>query len=345
LLPGIDVVAVPGCGAGKRLRQLATVFSRQSWEYGRYRREAMRETLGRLVAERQPDVVHLDDLGVAQFGRFGDAANVYSAHNVEYRILERTVEASRGVRRRFARAELGKVEPLERHVWTTMDLSLACSEIDAADMRAGGATVLVCPNGADPVELLDPPLRRPEDPLRLLFVGAVNYRPNRLGLEWFINEVLPVVRGRLPVPVEVDVVGMPPRKLTGSESVTVHGRVPSLDSFYERAHVVIVPVLYGSGTRLKVVEAMAYGRPVVSTAAGAEGLPIVPERHYLEADEPKAFADAVLILARMCESWEGIANMLRLARGAIEPLLWPHVVDELCGAYLGFAARRALERA
>ena len=343
-LPGIDVVTVPGCGPGKRARQLASLASSRSWEYGRYDRRAMRDALEHLVTERRPDVVHFDDLGVAQLGPLGDGVNVYSAHNVEHRILAGTVASSRALRRRFAQVELRKVEPVERRVWETMRLCLACSEHDAEEMRSGGANVVVCPNGADPVEPLPASVRRPGDPLRLLFVGAVDYRPNRLGLEWFIEDVLPVVRAQSSVAVEVDVVGSAPRRLAGGEQVTLHGRVPSLEPFYRRAHVVVVPVLYGSGTRLKVVEAMAYRRPVVSTAVGAEGLPIVPERDYLQADEPRPFAHAVTMLAEMCESsGDLLEGMLAAARAAIEPLLWPRVVEELSARYrhLGAAASPA----
>jgi glycosyltransferase involved in cell wall biosynthesis len=341
-LPGIDVVTVRGCGPGKRPRQLASLLSTRSWEYGRYERQNMRETLARLVAERWPHVVHFDDLGVAQLGPLGEGTNVYSAHNVEYRILAGTAETSRALRRQFARLERRKVEPMERRVVQEMDLCLACSEHDAAELRAAGATVLVCPNGADPVEPLAVPTRRPDEPLRLLFVGAVNYRPNQLGLEWFVREVLPLIRLRSSSAVEVDVVGSPPRRLAGQEHVTLHGRVPELEPLYRRAHVVIVPVLYGSGTRLKVVEAMAYRRPVVSTTLGAEGLPIIPGRDYLVADEPEAFAAAVLLLAEMSQGdRDRLGDLVSSARRAVEPLLWPRVVAELSASYLALSATGA----
>ncbi|HEU0250957.1 MAG TPA: glycosyltransferase family 4 protein [Solirubrobacteraceae bacterium] len=339
LLPGIGIVTVPGRGRGKRVEQTRSLLWRRSWEYGRYRLAAMRETLERL-AELGPHVIHFDDLGVAQFGPLDGALNVYSAHNVEYRILEGTVRNSRGPRRQFARLERRKVEPLERRVWRTMSLCLACSDLDAAELRSGGARVVVCPNGADPVEPLPPASRGFDEPLRLLFVGAVDYRPNQLGLEWFIREVLPRLREQ--VPVEVDVVGAPPRKLAGADAVVMHGRVPSVQPYYERAHAVIVPVLFGSGTRLKVIEAMAYRRPVVATVAGAEGLPIRSDCDYFQADEPKAFADALERIARQIErSDPQLEQMLDEARKAIEPLLWPRIVSELRSTYLESAAALA----
>jgi glycosyltransferase involved in cell wall biosynthesis len=346
-LPGIDTVIVPGCGPGKRLRQLASVARRGSWEYGRYDRQAMREMLERLVHDVQPDLVHFDDLGVAQFGPLRSeqgTVNVYSAHNVEYRILVATVENAHTLRRQFARLERRKVETLERRVWRMMNCCLACSEHDAAEMRAGGATVILCPNGADPVTPLAAPTRGEAEPLRLLFVGAVDYRPNQLGLEWFITEVLPGLRRRLAAGVVVDVVGSPPRHLEGKEQVSLHGRVPSVAPFYTDAHAVIVPVLYGSGTRLKVIEAMAFRRPVVSTTAGAEGLPIRDGTEFFQADRPDEFVEALLKLAEQCAARDpALEQMLARARAAVEPLLWPRVVTDLTDSFLELVARSNAE--
>jgi glycosyltransferase involved in cell wall biosynthesis len=330
LLPGIDVVTVAGCGPGKRLRQLRAVGRRRSWEYGRYERPEMARVLRKLGADLAPDVVHFDDLGVAQFGPLETGLNVYSAHNVEHRILESTIEYSRGLRRSFARTEHRKVAVLERRVWQAMDLCLACSDLDAQQMLAGGALVKVCPNGADPVEPFPTPVRDAGQPFRILFVGALDYLPNQLGLEWFATEVLPELRRRLACPLIVDLVGTAPPHPPADPELLVHGRVPSVEPFYEQAHAVVVPVMFGSGTRLKMIEAMAYGRPVVATTAGAEGLPAVPGADYFQADDPAAFAKALSVIADRCERRHPrLARMLGSARGAIEPLLWPNIVNDL----------------
>jgi glycosyltransferase involved in cell wall biosynthesis len=332
-LPGINVVCVPGCGPGKRFRQARTLLSRHSWEYGRYRLPAMRTTLEQLVASEQPQIVHFDDLAVAQFGPLPDVVNVYSSHNVEYRILEGTVRTSHGPRRFFAQLERRKVEPVERRVLQTMSFSLACSEIDAAEMRAAGGRVVVCPNGADPVDLLPTPERSNGEPLRLLFVGSVSYRPNQQGLAWFIEEVMPRLRAT-GTDVELEIVGAPARSLPEAPEVRVLGIVPALKPFYERAHAAIVPVLYGSGTRLKVVEAMAYGRPVVATAIGAEGLPVRAGSHYFQADDADTFNAALLVLAQQLEHDRApLELMLARARAVVTPLFWPRIVSDLAECY------------
>jgi glycosyltransferase involved in cell wall biosynthesis len=334
-LPEVDrIVTVPGCGPGKRLRQAGTLLSRRSWEYGRYETSTFRRKLRELVASEQPQMIHFDDLGVAQHGPIPGRFNVYSAHNVEFRILEGTVANSNGPRQLFARVERGKVEPLERRTWLSMDLSLACSELDGDVMRAGGADVFVCPNGSDPVDQLPMPPLAGDDPMRLLFVGSGSYRPNQLGLEWFLENVAPLLRERR-LRFVVEIVGSPPKKLPAASEVVIHGRVPSVEPFYERAHVSLVPVLFGSGTRLKVVEAMAYGRPVISTSAGAEGLPVLAGEHYYEADDPAGFAAAVLDVAARCRVDDlELSTMLARARTAVTPLFWPQIVESLARMYL-----------
>jgi glycosyltransferase involved in cell wall biosynthesis len=117
--------------------------------------------------------------------------------------------------------------------------------------------------------------------------------------------------------------------------------VPSVEPFYEASHGVVVPVFEGSGTRLKILEAMAYGRPVISTSPGAEGLPIVPGEHFLLADDPEAFAVAAAQLAEW--SWspgdDEVNRMIASAGEAVRRLLWPAITEQLVGLY-----RSELER-
>jgi glycosyltransferase involved in cell wall biosynthesis len=338
LLPGIRIVTFPGRRRPKRVGQLRSLASARSWEFGRYASRSVTNTLA--TRERRPRVVHFDDLGVALMGPAAGVLNVYSSHNIEQRIVELTADRSRGLRRRFAQAELWKVRREEQRAWRTMDLSLAVSDLDAAAMRAGGARVQMCPNGTDPVERLPFPSRSKEDPLGLLFVGSVDYQPNYAGLRWFIEHVL--WRLQHTVPTVLDVVGSKRRELPHVAGVSYHGQVRSVLPFYERAHVAIVPVLFGSGTRLKVVEAMALGRPVVATPIGAEGLPIDAGVHYLAADQPTPFADALARLAReSAENPQALERMLRRARSVAERLFWPDIVARLSDSYRAEFEHRA----
>lgn len=155
----------------------------------------------------------------------------------------------------------------------------------------------VVPNGVDCAALQ--PLPRVEGSPALLFVGTMSYAPCADAATFLTHEVLPLVRRRLPQ-AEVWLVGAAPppevRRLAEVPGVHVPGRVPDVTEYYRRSSVSVVPLRAGGGTRLKILEAMALGRPVVSTHLGAEGLEAVDGQHLLLADRPDEMARAIVRL-------------------------------------------------
>ena len=334
LYPNVEVVTVPGNGPAKRRAQLLGLLGHGSWAWGRYRSAALAQAVREAVAKRTPCIVHYDDLGVALTGPVRDALSVYSAHNVEQRIHELSARSGSPVRRLFSLIEARKVAAEENYVWRSMDLSLAVSSVDGEAMTAGGARhVALCPNGAPPVKRIPVRPRLEDEPLRLLFVGTGSYTPYRRGLAWFVREALPRIEERTQVLLEV--VGDPPARAVRSRSVRYVGRVPSVEPFYAESHAVVVPVFEGSGTRLKILEAMAYGRPVVSTGLGAEGLPVVAGEHYLGAEDADGFA----AVAERLAGWAidpaagDVKRMVDSACEAVQPLFWPGVTERLVELY------------
>jgi glycosyltransferase involved in cell wall biosynthesis len=135
---------------------------------------------------------------------------------------------------------------------------------------------------------------------RLLFVGALYYAPNVDGIRWFCEQVLPILQKIADAPVSLQVVGADPlrsvARLDRNPAVTIHANVPGVASFYHQTDLCIVPLRAGSGTRIKILEAFGFRRPVVSTRLGAEGLAVKNGEHLLIADEPEALARACLTL-------------------------------------------------
>ncbi|CAN5441489.1 hypothetical protein BH10ACT1_BH10ACT1_33930 [soil metagenome] len=151
-----------------------------------------------------------------------------------------------------------------------------------------GDRVVVVPNAVD----LPPVAASPAGGHRLLLVGNLTYGPNVAGARWLVEEVLPL----LPATWQIDLVGAPgaPVSALAGERVAVRGWVAEVTSSYAGTTVVAVPLHAGSGTRIKVLEAFAHGRPVVSTTVGAEGIAARHDEHLLLADDPATFARAVL---------------------------------------------------
>lgn len=333
-LDGVDVVTVPYPRVlPKRLAQARSLFERHSWEWGRYRQPSFSGAVAALAHEREVDVIHFDDAGTLLSGPVPGRRNVYCAHDIAHRVSRATAEIARGPRRGFAQVEWRKVAREELRGWRAMDLCVAASPIDASIMaKAGARRTAVALNGTDSVERLPVPAREPGEPVRILFVGNGAYQPYARGLAWFVTEVVPRVRETLPAAFRA--VGRRPHNPVTAAGVEYTGTVPDLREHYEWAHVAVVPVFEGSGTRLKIPESMAYRRPVVSTSMGAEGLPIEGGRHYRRADDAEGFAAAIVDAALAAESPATLGRELEAAHEAIQPLFWPSIAAGLAKSYL-----------
>ena len=140
------------------------------------------------------------------------------------------------------------------------------------------------------------PRTGPIEPDSLVFTGLMSYRPNIDGIVYFVEEILPLIH-RVRPQVKLAIVGAGAGeevlRLAGPQ-VTVTGAVPDMRAYFAGAAAAIVPLRMGSGTRLKVLEGLAMGKPMVSTSVGCEGIHVRSEDHLLIADDPSAFADAVL---------------------------------------------------
>jgi polysaccharide biosynthesis protein PslH len=208
-------------------------------------------------------------------------------------------ERLRGLRRGLReRSDGDRWAQTEREVAAACERVLVCSELD--QQRLGVPNAVVVPNGfgsrgCPPQQ----PAAAGSHPV-LMMIGLLEYGPN-LDAAWFmVEEVLPAIRAVVP-DVELRLVGRHDRGLDGIRGrpgVTTVGYVDDPAAEVAKADVVVVPIRYGGGTRLKVLEAFANRRPVVATTIGCEGLPVVDGRELLVADDPEAIASAVVRLLR-----------------------------------------------
>lgn len=333
---GVDVVSVPSPQVGKQgLGQLATaartLWRRDPVSVAAWRTEAFTRAVADVMAARSFDVVHCEITQMAWAVPFGQGVpTVLDAHNVEAVIWERLADVRDPARKLVFRDQARKIARFEREMLPRFDEIVCVSEVDRRRLaeRYGLGSAKVLPNGVSSEVPFLPPA---DGPLLLLYPGSLDWRPAQDGAEYLLREILPRVRARIP-DVRAAVVGKgPPTWLrdlcAATPGVECHGDVPHMRPYFESAHLVVVPLRVGSGSRLRILEAMAYGRAVVSTTVGAEGLDVVAGTHLDLADTTEDFAAAVCALVasdarrrayveagrRLIEQhyhWEGIGDKL-----------------------------------
>jgi len=248
---------------------------------------------------RDADLIHVDMLPLMQLVRAARQPLVLNAHNVEHRLLRQRADRERRVAHRlFMRAQAPKLLRFERDACRRASRVLACSDDDARELAALAPRTRVCvvPNGVD-VERCRPGIDSPQ-PARLLFVGPMTWFPNLDGMQWFLRDVLPRILAVRP-DAQLTIVGRASGlevPLPLREHVRLAGFVEDLRQEVDAAAVCVVPLRAGSGTRLKVLEAMAFAKPIVTTSIAAQGIDLVDRHEALFADDASGFADAVLRL-------------------------------------------------
>jgi glycosyltransferase involved in cell wall biosynthesis len=199
-----------------------------------------------------------------------------------------------------ARAEQAQLRMLERMLAPRFQAICLANPNDcrALAARYPGVSVHHLPNAVCLPD--EAPAADRRNTARLLFVGALNYPPNIDGIGFFCERVLPLIEERASMPVSLQVVGSDVTErvalLARNPAVTIHSNVPDVAPYYREADLCIVPLRAGSGTRIKILEAFRFLRPVVSTHLGAEGLAVKDGEHLLLADEPETMAQACLAL-------------------------------------------------
>jgi glycosyltransferase involved in cell wall biosynthesis len=206
--------------------------------------------------------------------------------------------------------------------------------------RAPHARVRAIPTGVDTCYFA--PDTRAEAPARLVFTGSMDWYPNEDAMLHFMDAVLPRIRHDLPAASLAIVGRRPSARLREAAArvpnVEVTGTVDDVRPFMADAAVYVVPLRIGGGTRLKIFEALAMGKAVVSTAVGAEGLPLVPGEHFVQADDPESFARAVVSLVNDPHRRQTLGSGGR--RLVEERYSWPQVAREFtatCEEVLGHA--------
>jgi glycosyltransferase involved in cell wall biosynthesis len=312
---GIETVvvdrAVPSkSGPGFYARLAGNLLSPLPYSVATHASPPLAEAVRSFAVENSVDVWHCEWTPYAQVLRdaladkLPEARWSVMAHNVESLIWRRYTEtAENPVKRWYIRQQLRKFERFERWAYSNATAAIAVSREDAALMRKefGATRVKVVENGVD-VDYFKPQRDVERDQTRMLFMGSLDWRPNQDGAIQLLTEILPRVRAQVPRATAVLVGRRAPEwlraKVAATPGAELHADVPDVRPFLARCGFLVVPLRIGGGSRLKILEALAAGTPVVSTRVGAEGLELKPERDLLVADSPEELANTALTAIR-----------------------------------------------
>lgn len=269
--------------------------SRWSLPVVNYTSPQMTVALRQLLQQHRFDAIHVDSVHMAACVEAalppGTVLPIfYNWHNIESELMRRySASAAALPRRLYARFTAAKLERDEARILNTADGHIVCSqrEQELLSRQAPESRIAVIENGVDAEFFSSPPL--PEvHRNRLVFVGSMSYHANADAAMWFAREVWPGLHQRFQG-WTLTLVGSDPgeavRALAGIAGVEVTGTVPDVRPYYQTAFAAVVPLRTGGGTRLKILEALAAGVPVISTAEGAEGLAVQPDREFLLAQD------------------------------------------------------------
>jgi glycosyltransferase involved in cell wall biosynthesis len=310
----------------------------------------MRALVLRLIAERSIDVIHADQLTMTQFaqqtGKGTWPLTVFDAHNAVWTIVDRMRQNAPWFLAPVASLETKRVMNYEGRIVSEFDHTLAVTGQDRlALLQAVGAYRQDIPQADLPISVIPiavdtgqlTPIENPPDSTAIVTLGTLHYPPNADGIRWFFQQVFPLVQRQVP-DARLTIIGKnPPQDFVQfaerhTEAVTVTGYIPDLEPYLAQSALMVVPVRAGGGMRVRILEAFARGMPVVTTTVGLEGIEAQPESEVLLADDPEAFADAVVRLLkdpqlRQCLS----TNSRRLAETRYD---WQVVLKEMDRVYL-----------
>lgn len=270
-----------------------------NWNYS----TDMQNTISKVIKEFKPALIHYDTIGLAEYFQHNKKSipQVLNHHNVEsYMMLRRAKKERNFFRKLYFYQEARKIERYEKTVCKLFQLNLVVSHEEQSILKetVPEARIDIVPNGVDTSYFV--PHDEVSDDETLIFAGSMNWYPNKDAMLFFADEIWPLLKKRRPT-IKMIVVGQsPPRKLLKLSKKDPHfvvtGYVDDVRSYFNKASIYVCPIRDGGGTRLKILDALASGKPIIATSIAVEGINVTPAENIVTADTPEEFVKETLHL-------------------------------------------------
>jgi len=263
--------------------------------------QSMKNKAHEIVDQDHIDLIFCDSIYQASNMPERRCFRILSEHNIESTIIHRYIKVEKNIFKKvYAFLEWLKMRHYENRMWRLFDRCIVVSEGDKREMssRVKNVSIEVTPNGVD-IDYFSP-AKVNVKPFSLVYVGQMNWYPNSDAMIYFLENVYPLIKKDIPQ-VSLCIVGNNPPEMIRdiakeNKSITITGLVDDTRPYIAESELFIVPLRIGGGTRLKILEAMAMGKTIVSTSIGCEGITISDGENIFIADSPAHFAKTVIEL-------------------------------------------------
>ncbi len=279
-----------------------TIFTRKSYQVSRFYSKGFANKLAEILQKETFDIIQLESIFMAPYlpviRQFSTAKIVLRNHNIEHLIWHRVINNEPNPLKRWAiRYFSRQLKRYECNLGSQIDAFAAISEPDYQFFKECYHNIpgTVIPFGVDLENYPENEDYMPSGTPELFHVGSMNWLPNVEGIEWFLDEVWPQIHEKFPE-ITFTIAGRQiPEKISqrADNNVIIAGEVASANDFMAERDIMIVPLLSGSGVRVKIIEGMALGKTIITTAIGAEGLAVEHGKNILIANTPDEFLECI----------------------------------------------------
>ena len=302
---------------------LMNLFQKESYFITRFYDQPFEKKLIEFLSKNNYDIIQLESIFSAVYlpiiKKYSKAKIVLSAHNIEYQIWQRVLQhESNLIRKWYLELQSKRLKEFEHKVFEEVDGITAVTELDKAYIQSLNPQkkMVVTPNGLDLEKFKLVPFEQ-QDLNTIFYLGSLDWIPNQQSVVWFLNQVWPLVLQKKPQ-LQLIIAGknIPDWLMSRKDPNTrFYSNVPDTRELYDKYAIMIVPLLAGSGIRVRIIEGMAYGKCIVSTRIGSEGIPYEHQKNIVIADTPEEFAQAIIDLN---EHPEKVREIQRNARQTAE---------------------------
>ena len=285
---------------------MVNLFQKESYFVSRFYNKKFERVLQEYLNKNSYDIIQLESLYSAlyipQIRRYSAAKIILSAHNIEYQIWQRVAaHESNFLKKWYLQVQTKRLKEFEDHILQSVDGVTSISDIvkQYIESVSPNTPVVVTPNGLD-IHQFHLTSWEEQDLYTIFFLGSLDWIPNQQGLVWFLDKVWPFIIKKNPQ-IHLIIAGknIPEWLMNRREkNVEYRSNIPDTKELYHRYAITIVPLLAGSGIRVRIIEGMAYGKCIVSTRIGAEGLLCEHQKDIMIADTAEDFAETILQLVQ-----------------------------------------------